>query len=119
MKTTLKQILEDTRIDLKNRITQSYFIHLKPDERPDFITADEANEWYEKQNFIAEKIVGSWVDNTMVVVEQSIKDALEAVRVPELELDGDQELFSKYRDIKEGFDANTTQYDENVRKFIS
>lgn len=65
---TLKKIKED----LKSRITEGYFIYCKPMKKPDFKILSEAEAWYRSQNYIAEKIVGSWVDSVMVVLEQAL-----------------------------------------------
>jgi hypothetical protein len=61
--------LQELKEELKTRITEGYFIYCKPTKRPDFKTYDEAHNWYEKNNWIAEKIVGSWVDRVIAVLE--------------------------------------------------
>ena len=61
--------IEEIRESLKTRITEMYCIFCKPEERPEFKTVVEAEKWYKKRNYIAEKVVGNWVDNTISILE--------------------------------------------------
>ena len=61
--------LEKMRKELKRALTQAYFVFSKTD-KPEFKTVDEAQNWYDQHNYIAEKMVGSWVDNTMCILEE-------------------------------------------------
>lgn len=65
---------EETRKELKRKLTEAYFAFSKV-KKPDFKTVDEGKNWYDQQNFIAEKMVGSWVDNVMVTISQAILSA--------------------------------------------
>lgn len=70
---------EEIKTDLKSRLTQAYFAFSEV-KKPDFKTADEAKNWYEQHDWIAEKMVGGWVDNTMVVLSEAIITAEERMR---------------------------------------
>jgi len=61
--------LEKIRKELKRTLTQAYFSFTKFD-KPDFKTLAEGQNWYDQHNYIAEKMVGSWVDNTMRILEE-------------------------------------------------
>ncbi len=61
--------LEKIRTELKRALTQAYFVFSKTD-KPEFKTVDEAQNWYDQHNYIAENMVGSWVDNTMCILEE-------------------------------------------------
>ena len=61
--------LEKMRKELKRALTREYFVFSKTD-KPEFKTVDEAQNWYDLHNYIAEKMVGSWVDNTMCILEE-------------------------------------------------
>ena len=69
--TNTKKILalEKIRKELECTLTQAYFSFSKTD-KPEFKTVDEAQNWYDQHNYIAEKMVGSWVDNTMCILEE-------------------------------------------------
>jgi hypothetical protein len=77
MNPQIKKAIEELKEELKTSITVGYFIHCKPKDRPDFKTADQAQNWYKEQNFIAEKVIGNWVDNTMVIIESFLITQLE------------------------------------------
>ena len=61
--------LEKMRKELKSALTQAYFVFSKTD-KPEFKTLAEAQNWYDQHNYIAENMVGSWVDNTMRILEE-------------------------------------------------
>ena len=65
-----KQAREEIEKELRRRLTEVYFVFSEID-KPDFKRAVDAQNWYDQQNWIAEKMVGSWVDNTMVIYDQA------------------------------------------------
>jgi len=67
--TQKEKALEKIRKELKRTLTQAYFSFTKFD-KPDFKTLAEGQNWYDQYNYIAEKMVGSWVDNTMRILEE-------------------------------------------------
>jgi len=62
------EALKEIRKELERALTQAYFVFSKTD-KPEFKTVDEAQNWYDQHNYIAGQMVGSWVDNTMSILE--------------------------------------------------
>lgn len=69
-----EELLKTTREELKDRLTDAYFQFSKT-EKPEFKTLQEAEVWRRHHNYIAESMVTTWVDNTMVVLEHALTQA--------------------------------------------
>jgi len=67
--TTRLLALEKIRTELERTLAQAYFVFSKTD-KPEFKTLAEGQNWYAQHNYIAEKMVGSWVDNTMCILDK-------------------------------------------------
>ena len=59
---------EDLREKLLREYTEFYFIHCKPEQKPEFKKLDEAENWYKHQDFKINSIVRNQVDSTMVII---------------------------------------------------
>lgn len=73
-----KKEMEEIKKQLEKRLTEAYFVFSKK-EKPDFKTVEEGENWYARHAYVAEKVIGSQVDNIMALFESKLKQREEEV----------------------------------------
>lgn len=66
--------IEEFRKDFERFITEFYFVHCKPEKRPDFKRLDEAQVWYDQQNFKSNTIIANQIDKFSIMLTKTIEE---------------------------------------------
>lgn len=111
--TTTRKEWEDLREILLRDYTEFYFIHCKPEQRPEFKKIDEAENWYKHQEFKINSIVRNQVDNLAMKLQQTIDQKVSRA-VEEFAQKVDEKVIGKDQPMPHDPNFDVVTYDSRI-----